>query len=62
MLVLDPFLGSGTVGEVALRLGRDCVGIELKSEYADLARERLGSAHRGSRDELCAILGIRTPK
>ena len=42
--VLDPFLGSGTVGEVATRLGRHCVGIELKPEYADLARQRLGLA------------------
>lgn len=39
--VLDPFMGSGTTGVVCTDLGRDCVGIELKPEYADLARERL---------------------
>jgi site-specific DNA-methyltransferase (cytosine-N4-specific) len=39
--VLDPFFGSGTVGEVCLDLGRQFVGIELKQEYADIARRRL---------------------
>ena len=41
-MVLDPFFGSGTVGEVCLRTGRKFVGIEIKEEYAQLARERLG--------------------
>ena len=40
-LVLDPFLGSGTTGMVALQEGRGFVGIELKPEYAELARERI---------------------
>ncbi len=39
--VLDPFFGSGTVGEVALRHGRRFVGIELKPDYAALASSRL---------------------
>lgn len=39
--VLDPFLGSGTVGEVCLELGRQFVGIELKGEYAEIARRRM---------------------
>jgi DNA modification methylase len=41
-VVLDPFFGTGTVGLVARELGRDWLGIELNSEYAQLARERLG--------------------
>lgn len=40
-VVLDPFLGSGTVGLVANNLGRNWIGIELNEEYADIARERL---------------------
>jgi DNA modification methylase len=40
-LVLDPFFGSGTVGVVAIETGRKCVGVELKSEYIDIARQRL---------------------
>lgn len=39
--VLDPFFGSGTTGVVCNEMGRDCVGIELNAEYAELARERL---------------------
>ncbi|MBX7221807.1 MAG: site-specific DNA-methyltransferase [Blastocatellia bacterium] len=39
--VLDPFFGSGTTGVICNELGRLCVGIELKAEYAQLARERL---------------------
>ena len=40
-LVIDPFFGSGTVGVVCQRLGRRFLGIELSSEYAEIARERL---------------------
>ena len=40
-LVLDPFFGSGTVGEVCLKRDRRFVGIELNPEYADIARHRL---------------------
>ncbi len=40
--VLDPFFGSGTVGEVCLQLNRQFVGIELKEEYVQLAKLRLG--------------------
>jgi DNA modification methylase len=40
--VLDPFLGSGTTAEVALRLGRRVVGVELNPEYVGIAIKRLG--------------------
>jgi DNA modification methylase len=40
-LVLDPFAGSGTVGVVALRNGRDFVGVELNPDYAQLANDRI---------------------
>jgi site-specific DNA-methyltransferase (cytosine-N4-specific) len=43
--VLDPFFGAGTVGVVALNLGRDCVGIELKEDYAAIAERRLAAVH-----------------
>ena len=42
-LVLDPFLGSGTVAEVALRTGRRCLGVELNPEYVDIAARRIGA-------------------
>jgi site-specific DNA-methyltransferase (adenine-specific)/site-specific DNA-methyltransferase (cytosine-N4-specific) len=40
-IVLDPFFGSGTVGEVCLAANRRFVGIELKPEYLKLAKRRL---------------------
>ncbi|MDI6718153.1 MAG: site-specific DNA-methyltransferase [Methanomicrobiales archaeon] len=40
-LVLDPFLGSGTVAVAAKRMGRHYLGFEIVPEYCDLARERL---------------------
>ena len=41
-VVLDPFWGAGTVGLVALELGRHAVGLELNDEYIDLSTVRLG--------------------
>lgn len=40
-VVLDPFGGSGTVGLVANRHGRDAVLIEAKEEYATMAISRI---------------------
>jgi DNA modification methylase len=47
--VLDPFLGSGTVGLVAEQEGRNCVGIELNPAYVKLATERIAA----DREERC---------
>lgn len=44
-LVFDPFLGSGTVGAVAERLGRRWVGTDLNPAYHALAKKR--TAQRG---------------
>ena len=40
-IVLDPFAGSGTVGQVARGLGRSAILIEIKEEYATLIRKRV---------------------
>ena len=45
-VVLDPFAGSGTVGKVARSLGRSAILIEIKEEYAELARKRTDMDHR----------------
>ena len=38
--VLDPFAGSGTTMEVAARLGRNSIGIEINPEYVKLIEQR----------------------
>lgn len=40
-LILDPFIGSGTTGLMALKLGRRFVGIELNPSYLQIAEDRL---------------------
>lgn len=40
-IVLDPFLGSGTTGIVSLKNGRKFLGIDISSEYCDMAAKRI---------------------
>lgn len=40
-MVLDPFIGSGTTAEAAMKLGRNYIGIDIKEEYCQLAQDRL---------------------
>lgn len=42
--VMDCFLGSGTSGESAVRLGRNFVGVEKSNNYFEGAKERIESA------------------
>ncbi len=45
-VVLDPFMGSGTTAEAALRSKRSYVGYEISKQYADQARKRLRSVKK----------------
>lgn len=45
-VVIDPFMGAGTVGVVAERLHRRWLGIELNPDFARLAEERIAAARR----------------
>jgi DNA modification methylase len=40
-LVLDPFMGSGTSGKMALKNNRRFIGIEISPEYVEIAKGRL---------------------
>ena len=42
-VVLDPFVGSGTVAEAALRNGRKVIGFEIYAPYVDILRNRINN-------------------
>ena len=44
-LVLDPFVGSGTVPKMAKQNGRHYIGIDISDEYCQLARQRVAWAN-----------------
>jgi DNA modification methylase len=50
-VVLDPFMGSGTVGVVASRLGRKYLGFELVAESAAMAERRIADARTRGPDQ-----------
>lgn len=45
-LVLDPYMGSGTTGVAAVKLGRRFTGIEIDAGYFDIACRRIEAALR----------------
>ena len=42
--ILDPFNGAGTTGVVAIKNGRDYIGIELNPEYIEMSKRRIDKA------------------
>lgn len=54
-LVIDPFVGSGTMLVAAQDLGRNAVGFDLRQEYVDLANSRVVSL---SEDSPCQQFAI----
>jgi len=43
-VILDPFMGSGTTGVAAVKLGRKFIGVEIDPGYFDIARRRISDA------------------
>lgn len=42
--ILDPFMGSGTTGVAAMKMGRKFIGIEIEPKYFDIAARRIADA------------------
>jgi len=47
--VLDPYMGSGTTGVAAAKLGRSFIGVEIEPKFFDIACERIENAQRQER-------------
>jgi site-specific DNA-methyltransferase (adenine-specific) len=45
-VVIDPFMGSGTTGKVAIELGREFLGVEISKKYYEMAKKRIMSQRR----------------
>lgn len=45
-IVLDPFLGSGTTGKMAIQEGRGFIGIERDPTYFQIAKDRIEQAQQ----------------
>ena len=45
-VVLDPFMGSGTTGKMALLNNRNFIGIEKDEEYFEIAKKRIEEANQ----------------
>lgn len=45
-VVLDPFMGSGTTGVAAAKLGRLFIGVEIDARYFDIACKRIEDAYK----------------
>jgi len=39
--ILDPFMGSGSTGIACVLLGREFIGLELNSDYCEIAEKRI---------------------
>ncbi len=45
--ILDPFMGSGTIGVACVEAGLEYVGIEVDEAYFEIASKRLEEALKG---------------
>lgn len=46
LLVIDPFMGSGTTGLACQKYGIDFIGIEIDENYFEIARQRLNENYQ----------------
>jgi DNA modification methylase len=62
-VVLDPFMGAGTVGVVARKHARDWLGIELNPSFRELALSRIASTSESvpERRQAEEVMPLSTP-
>jgi site-specific DNA-methyltransferase (adenine-specific) len=58
-VILDPFMGIGSLGVACIELGRAYIGIEMDARYFDIACERLEAAN--GKGSLCDVANDNTP-
>jgi DNA modification methylase len=51
-LVLDPFAGSGTVGRMALKMGRRCFLVDNEPKYFEIMRREVGMVAKTMNQEV----------
>lgn len=47
LLIIDPFMGSGTTGLACLKYDIDFIGIEQDKQYFDTSKERINNFGKG---------------
>ncbi len=47
-IILDPFMGSGSVAEAAIKSGRKSIGIEINPKYIEIAVNRLNTYRKNN--------------
>ncbi|TQI67892.1 site-specific DNA-methyltransferase [Clostridium sp. KNHs216] len=60
-LVVDPWLGSGTTGVMAIELGRRFAGFDIFQEYIDLSEAKMDEAWQGRRRDNGTVITENTP-
>jgi site-specific DNA-methyltransferase (adenine-specific) len=60
--ILDPFMGSGTTGAVAKKLGRNYLGIEREQKYIDVSLERISKVQTIIDDFTLNTFDIKPPR
>jgi site-specific DNA-methyltransferase (adenine-specific) len=61
-IILDPFMGSGTTGAVAKRLGRFFLGIDREEKYINIANERIENVQPDINDFTTNIFDNKPPR
>ncbi len=46
--IIDPFLGSGSVGKIAVEMGFNFIGYEIDPEYFKMAKKRIAACQPGA--------------